>query len=571
VKKIFLGIFLFLFVFSAYADTVRVTGYGKTRKEALNDAFISAVQQSVGIMLETSVIIENQELIEERISARSEGFVDRYDVLSEYDGKAIVLDVSVKPAALNNLKNEIARALPVREVYSPEIIAAQERESSEGMQFKLEGKDIVAQRRTMELLIKERQQALKVKNAELFNRLLTTRLMADVYFEVLRSNNKDPDIFRIRFSFNQVINKVRYSLVIYEFHKLFMSVGANYSSYPLGELPFLLPPHTVVLVDISGTCRVYTFEERTFEGFGDLYNKFYILNYRTEIVLNFLNSNKVGDKIIKTKKISDRSFPTATSFFTNIKDKTLQSFTITPTVTNSEFREDITFRVEELNEIELFTGEYPAATLEKNSRQISADEKRSALIQKEQEKDMDEREFYSSFNALYNNKRSAFYLGLEAIYLPDIAEDVTDVSSLFGFTLEYDHFFKSLPALGFGIKGVYLGDNSSSEYKHGWEADYYNASILALLRIPIPAIYVNLHAFAGVGYADLQIEHAGTHEKYSANTTISTYGAGLEKYFDFFSVVFRYKFVYFYDGMQMAGVKTDEPMNGFEVNLGVLW
>ncbi|MDR2105663.1 MAG: hypothetical protein LBP51_07920, partial [Deferribacteraceae bacterium] len=246
-KKTILIILLFLALCAnVYAENIRATGYGKNRREALNDALISAIQQSVGIMLETSVIVKNQELLEERISARSEGFVDRYDVLYEYDNKAIVLDVSVKTGAIENLRNELIKAVPAREVYSAESVAALERQTSEGMEFELRGKDIVARRETIQRLIKERQEALKVKTAQLFDRLLTTRQMTDVFFkeEASRENLLATDFFRVELSFNQVINKVRYSAVMYELHKLFMSVGASYVTYPLSELPYKLPEFT---------------------------------------------------------------------------------------------------------------------------------------------------------------------------------------------------------------------------------------------------------------------------------------------------------------------------------------
>jgi hypothetical protein len=529
-------------------------------------------------MIETSLIVKNQELIEERISARSEGFVDKYEVLYDYDGKTMVLDVSVKTGALENLRAEIIRAVPVREVYSQESVANLERQSSEGMAFALEGKDMVARRETLQRLIKERQEALRTKSADLFDRLLTTRQMADVYFkeEDSRENLMATDFFRVDLSFNQVINKVRYSAVMYEFHKLFMSVGAKYTSYPLKNLPPTLPANTAVLVDINDICREYTFDEITFEGLMELYDKFYLLNYRTEIVLNFIHveKNAVG-AVSRTRKVSSLTVPTKSTFFTAINRRGLTPFVISAKVVNSQFFQKLTFDTEELREVNLFTGEYPATTIDKNAQVISKEEKEAQIRQREYERVQSEEAFSYSFNSLYDNLNNAAFMGFGGTNLPGEIDEQTDIGSLFTLSFEYDYYFESFPMLGIGLNANFAWDSDNSSeysYKNNWDVSFIKFDILAITRIPITPLGVNLHALAGVGYADFEIEELVLAESYKTTGLMLTYGLGIEKYLEHILVGFRYKFMQFPKGIYIGTDENlDKPLEEFEIYLGFTW
>jgi hypothetical protein len=538
-KKLLFFLFLFFFAAAVSADTVRATGYGKNRNEALKDAFISAIQQSVGIMVESSLIVENQEFISERIEARSEGFVERYDVLYEYDGRTITLDVSIKTGALQNFKNEIALARPAR-IYSPESVAKLERESREGMEFELRGKDIVARRETMRQLILERQKTLKEKTAQLFDHLLTARQMADVNYieEDSPEQRMNIETIRIGFSFNQVINKVRYSAVIYEFHKLFMSVGAQY--YPSNALP-TLPRYTVVLEDIDGTYRVYTFEENTFDALAELYNKFYILNYRSEIVLNFSGRDASG----RIRKILSRNIETDSRFFAEINDRELKPFRITSMARNTYIGENISFKREELRGVEFFTGEYPAVTLNK------------------------------SIAAIADVERKGVYIGYSFLTLPQQIKDDAHSSSLEGITFEWNRFFESAPVLGLGMKADILFNNSS-QFSDTWKIDYYDVALLGLGRLPVAPIRLNLHAYGGVGYSYLSLTNRsagyyyGDRSRYISSGLSMLYGAGIEKYFGLFSVALRYRAV-LPPALKSASGEATDLLQGFELSLGVVW
>ncbi|MDR1160451.1 MAG: hypothetical protein LBK69_07485 [Syntrophomonadaceae bacterium] len=565
-KKSLLFLFSFFFAVATYADTVRAAGYGKNRNEALKDAFVSAVQQSVGIMVESSVIVENQEFISERIEARSEGFVEKYNVLYEYDGRTIILNVSVKTGALQNFKNEITRARPMR-IYSPESVAKLERESREGMDFELRGKDIVARMETMQRLILERQQTLKEKTAQLFDRLLTTRQMSDVIFKLEDSPAQRINIetINIWFSFNQVINKVRYSAVIYEFHKLFMSVGAQYKSYPSNALPSL-PLYTVALEDINATYRVYTFEENTFTALEELYNKLYLLNYRSEIVLNFSGRNASGNARNKINKILSTNIETSSKFFAEIYDRRLSSFKITSMARNTEISRTIPFKKEELRGVEYFTGEYPAATLDKNI---------TAIVNAERKADKERRieAVVSSFNSIFSfsDKRNGLYFGTTYLTLPKLIKDDMGMTYMIGATFEWDHFFESAPALGLGMKfdTLYYFANRNDYIS------YNNIALIGIGRLPFAPIKLNLQVYGGAGYSYLSLVNESAkdyydHSRYESSGLSILYGAGIEKYFGLLSIALRYR-VILPPTLESASDKTNDPLQGFELSLGAVW
>jgi hypothetical protein len=65
------------------ADTVVAEGTGATADEALKDAFRNGVRQAVGSVVDANTLVENDELIEDKILTYSDGFIKSYEKLSE--------------------------------------------------------------------------------------------------------------------------------------------------------------------------------------------------------------------------------------------------------------------------------------------------------------------------------------------------------------------------------------------------------------------------------------------------------------------------------------------------------
>ncbi|WP_287603420.1 SH3 domain-containing protein [Thiothrix sp.] len=82
-----------------------VTGYGTDHDKALKNALQSAVEQQVGVLIDSETIIKNDELIKNEILTASNGFVQKYDEVStsSEDGLTEVkIKAEVKSQAVAN-------------------------------------------------------------------------------------------------------------------------------------------------------------------------------------------------------------------------------------------------------------------------------------------------------------------------------------------------------------------------------------------------------------------------------------------------------------------------------------
>lgn len=74
---------MFLGVTYAQSTTVTATGMGPTKSAATNDAQRQAIEQAVGALVDSSTMVQNFQLVEDKILTKSRGFVRSYKVLSE--------------------------------------------------------------------------------------------------------------------------------------------------------------------------------------------------------------------------------------------------------------------------------------------------------------------------------------------------------------------------------------------------------------------------------------------------------------------------------------------------------
>ncbi len=61
---------------------IKSTGYGKSKAEALENAFANAVSQYVGVVIDSKVVVKNNKLIERKILSFSNGYIEDYHILS---------------------------------------------------------------------------------------------------------------------------------------------------------------------------------------------------------------------------------------------------------------------------------------------------------------------------------------------------------------------------------------------------------------------------------------------------------------------------------------------------------
>jgi hypothetical protein len=66
-----------------------VTGVGTTPDEAKQNAFANAIEQVVGILVDAETIVQNDELVRDKVLTISRGFVRRFEVLREWQEGAL--------------------------------------------------------------------------------------------------------------------------------------------------------------------------------------------------------------------------------------------------------------------------------------------------------------------------------------------------------------------------------------------------------------------------------------------------------------------------------------------------
>jgi hypothetical protein len=94
-KKLLFPLILIIATFSAFADdAVIATGIGNSADEAKKNAFINAVEQSIGVMVSNEMLIENGDMIKDTIYTNSQGYIDNYTVVSSgRDGDTFVITI----------------------------------------------------------------------------------------------------------------------------------------------------------------------------------------------------------------------------------------------------------------------------------------------------------------------------------------------------------------------------------------------------------------------------------------------------------------------------------------------
>lgn len=83
-KKFFAIMFLTLIIFSTcFAKNILVTGQGSTEKSAIHNAMRMAIEQELGAVIDSKTLVKNQQVISDKISADSEGFISSYEIVSK--------------------------------------------------------------------------------------------------------------------------------------------------------------------------------------------------------------------------------------------------------------------------------------------------------------------------------------------------------------------------------------------------------------------------------------------------------------------------------------------------------
>ena len=80
----------------------------KAREDAISSALRNAVEQVVGTMIESDVLVENYQTVEDKIYTRTTGYVQQYDIMSTNKQSDNVLEVTIKATVkLSDLRSDL--------------------------------------------------------------------------------------------------------------------------------------------------------------------------------------------------------------------------------------------------------------------------------------------------------------------------------------------------------------------------------------------------------------------------------------------------------------------------------
>jgi len=80
----------------------------KATDDAIASALRNAVEQVIGTMIQSDVLVQNYQTIEDRIYSQTQGYVERYQVLSKSKTSDTILEVSIKATVRKgNLKDNL--------------------------------------------------------------------------------------------------------------------------------------------------------------------------------------------------------------------------------------------------------------------------------------------------------------------------------------------------------------------------------------------------------------------------------------------------------------------------------
>ncbi len=113
-KKIFplILVALIFLTGSALAKNVTVTGSGVTASDAENDALRMAVENALGVLVDSSTLVEKNMVIQDQIYTQSRGFVTDYKVINRQQISGlwqVTINATVDDSPNSKLMNELTR------------------------------------------------------------------------------------------------------------------------------------------------------------------------------------------------------------------------------------------------------------------------------------------------------------------------------------------------------------------------------------------------------------------------------------------------------------------------------
>lgn len=83
---------------NVFAKNITTTGVGVTEAEATNDALRNALENAVGVLIDSETIVENNTLLNDKVYATSKGFINSYQVVGtqkNVDGWCVTVNAEI--------------------------------------------------------------------------------------------------------------------------------------------------------------------------------------------------------------------------------------------------------------------------------------------------------------------------------------------------------------------------------------------------------------------------------------------------------------------------------------------
>lgn len=198
------------------------TGYGKNKEQALNNAFKSAIQQYVGVVVDSESIMKNGALIKDNILTASNGFIKSYDVISSSIEDGLV-ETQIKAIVESQKIFSKIKSLKINTI---------------SFQSEISGKNLKAEIETKQQSKKDSAKILKKAMDKFFStssiqdmldlKILNVKLLKDSVKE-----NKIPMVINYRLALNYNV----YAQKVNELEQTFKSLGIKLHSRV--DLPYL--------------------------------------------------------------------------------------------------------------------------------------------------------------------------------------------------------------------------------------------------------------------------------------------------------------------------------------------
>lgn len=126
-KQLSITVFLLLFSLASTQDirnSILVDAVGESEVKAIKNALSKAVEQSVGVVVESETLVENYQVVKDKILTYSDGFVNDYRVVSSFKEGShwfVQLEASVAHKKLREKIETIG--VPTRKVSGQKIFA----------------------------------------------------------------------------------------------------------------------------------------------------------------------------------------------------------------------------------------------------------------------------------------------------------------------------------------------------------------------------------------------------------------------------------------------------------------